>query len=134
MKRAVAAAMGLAALAGCVTNEPEEVSGRAIYQDYCLACHGDAGKGDGPGAAGLSKKPADLTRISARNGGKFPLVRVMSVIDGYTRRDDVGSKMPEMGPFFQQGRTVMVQTGEGVETPTPERLLALAEYLRTIQQ
>ena len=27
----------------------------------CTACHGDAGKGDGPGAAALNPKPADWT-------------------------------------------------------------------------
>jgi mono/diheme cytochrome c family protein len=27
----------------------------------CTACHGDSGKGDGPGAAALNPKPADWT-------------------------------------------------------------------------
>ena len=124
---------GLAGVAAC-TRPADTVSGRAIYQDYCATCHGDSGKGDGPAAAGLAKKPADLTGISARNGGQFPLVKVMSTIDGYTRREDRGSKMPEMGPFLQAGPVVMVDTGQGVSTPTPERLVALAEYLRSLQK
>lgn len=134
--KAVAILVAPAALAGIAacTRPAEPVTGRAIYQDYCVACHGDGGKGDGPAAAGLAKKPADLTRISARNGGTFPLVKVMSTIDGYTRRNDRGSKMPEMGPFFQEGPVVMVDTGQGVSTPTPERLVALAEYLRSLQR
>ena len=124
---------GLAGIVAC-TRPIDQVTGRAIYQDYCVACHGDSGKGDGPAAAGLSKKPADLTAIAARNGGTFPMVKVMSTIDGYTRRDDRGSKMPEMGPFLQEGPVVMVDTGQGVSTPTPERLVALAEYLRSLQK
>jgi mono/diheme cytochrome c family protein len=35
--------------------------GRHMYVQYCLSCHGDAGKGDGPGGANLAIKPQDLT-------------------------------------------------------------------------
>lgn len=35
-------------------------SGEAIYSQNCAVCHGDSGKGDGPGAATLNPKPADL--------------------------------------------------------------------------
>ena len=34
--------------------------GRASYVATCAVCHGDAGRGDGPGGAALPKKPADL--------------------------------------------------------------------------
>src|SRR6187401_2423532 len=44
----------------------------AMFQSYCAPCHGKSGRGDGPAAAALKKAPADLTKISARNGGKFP--------------------------------------------------------------
>lgn len=122
-------ALGLAACA------PErQVSGRALYQDYCVACHGASGRGDGPAAAGLPRRPADLTGIAARNGGVFPMVRVMSVIDGYTRRGDRASVMPELGVALQEGPVVLFDTGDGVATPTPAKLVALAEYLRTLQK
>jgi putative copper resistance protein D len=35
--------------------------GTAFYAARCAVCHGRAGKGDGPGGAGLPKLPADLT-------------------------------------------------------------------------
>ncbi len=35
--------------------------GKAIYSDKCLKCHGEKGKGDGPKAEDLEKKPADYT-------------------------------------------------------------------------
>jgi cbb3-type cytochrome oxidase cytochrome c subunit len=35
--------------------------GRAIYSRDCAACHGIRGAGDGPGAAGLHPRPADLS-------------------------------------------------------------------------
>lgn len=31
-----------------------------VYKKVCWVCHGDNGKGDGPGAAELSTKPADF--------------------------------------------------------------------------
>jgi putative copper export protein/mono/diheme cytochrome c family protein len=37
------------------------VRGAAIYGDNCALCHGATGRGDGPAAAGLPVRPADLT-------------------------------------------------------------------------
>ena len=128
----IAAVSGLAVLTACAPDG--RVAGRALYDQYCVSCHGASGIGDGPAAAGLDHPPADLTRISERNGGSFPMVRVMSVIDGYTRRGDRASVMPELGVALQEGPLVMVPTGDGVETPTPANLVALAEYLRGIQR
>jgi len=49
-------------------NRPNPLAGNAnamalgekLYAGNCLTCHGPNGKGDGPGAAALEKKPADL--------------------------------------------------------------------------
>jgi mono/diheme cytochrome c family protein len=35
--------------------------GRALYEQTCASCHGPAGKGDGPAAAGLNPPAADFT-------------------------------------------------------------------------
>ena len=123
--------LGLVALAACAPDG--RVAGRALYDQYCLSCHGRDGTGDGPAAEGLTRRPADLTRISGRNGGTFPMVKVMSQIDGYTRRNDHSSVMPELGAALQEGPMVMVETADGVRTPTPANLVALAEYLRGLQ-
>jgi mono/diheme cytochrome c family protein len=32
-----------------------------VFQDNCTICHGDQGKGDGPGASALTTKPANFT-------------------------------------------------------------------------
>jgi mono/diheme cytochrome c family protein len=34
--------------------------GQKLYTSNCFTCHGAEGKGDGPGAAALEKRPADL--------------------------------------------------------------------------
>lgn len=40
-----------------------EQSADKLYATYCFQCHGAMGIGDGPIAASLSQKPANLTRI-----------------------------------------------------------------------
>ena len=98
---------GALALGGVVAacSVPVDLGQRA-YEDNCVSCHGPTGQGDGPLAAGLNKRPADLTTISRRNGGTFPVAQVMSTIDGYTRGQHGGAQtMPEFGDLLR-GRTV----------------------------
>ena len=40
-------------------------NGATLYRAHCATCHGVAGRGDGPGGAGLPKLPADLTASHA---------------------------------------------------------------------
>lgn len=35
--------------------------GKVLFKERCVVCHGDAGKGDGPGGKSLDPKPADFT-------------------------------------------------------------------------
>ncbi len=37
-------------------------AGAKAFRDNCVVCHGARGRGDGPAAAGLATKPADLTQ------------------------------------------------------------------------
>ena len=36
--------------------------GKALYEEKCMICHGQNGKGDGPAAAALSPPPKDFNR------------------------------------------------------------------------
>jgi mono/diheme cytochrome c family protein len=120
----------VAAAAGLVACAPEpEVSGRADFAALCAACHGADARGGGAVANGA---PPDLTRIAARDGGSFDYARVMSRIDGYARGGH-GTGMPEFGALLE-GDTVLVDLGDGVLTPTPERLFGIAQYLASIQR
>jgi mono/diheme cytochrome c family protein len=124
------------ALVACVERD-ETPSGAEDFATFCAACHGAGGKGDGPAAAGLDRKPADLTGLSARNNGVFPGTRVMAKIWGYTGADPGdptgGSPMPQFGPLLQ-GDLVPYDGGDGIATPTPVRLVGIAEYLRVLQR
>ena len=122
----------LPALAACVDTKTSTDTGAEDYAAYCSACHGATGKGDGDAASGLAKKPADLTRLSAKNKGHFPTTRVMAQIWGYAGAKGRGI-MPDFGPLLQ-GEMVPYDGGDGIETPTPVRLVELAEYLKRLQQ
>ena len=122
------------ALIACVPADPhEEVSGRNAFLENCASCHGLGGTGDGQAAEGLDPPPANLTTIAARNGGTFPRDRVMSIIDGYRRGGHFNPAMPQFGEM-DLGEMVVVENPDGTGTPVPATLLALADYLESIQQ
>jgi mono/diheme cytochrome c family protein len=124
---AVAGALG----AACVDEESREVAGADLYLRYCASCHGPGGRGDGPVAASLKRRPADLTGLALRAGGHFDEAALMSAIDGRRLVAEHGSReMPIWGAVFQaehKGEPFQAYVG----------LLhtrALVDYLRSIQR
>jgi mono/diheme cytochrome c family protein len=79
------------------------MAGRDIFRYYCATCHGRDGRGNGPVAAELKAKPANLTGLAAENAGRFPLERVKAfVTHGRPGAPAHGSsEMPVWGPIFQ---------------------------------
>lgn len=112
--------------------EPLAETGIQSYRALCVDCHGPGARGDGPRAGTLAVAPPDLTRIAARNGGSFPEEDVMAVIFGYPGRYHLGL-MPEFGPQMMQSEVIDWEAPSGEVIPTPVRLIAVMEYLRTIQ-
>jgi len=41
--------------------------GEALFQTHCASCHGTNGEGDGPAAANLSPKPANLQAMAGHH-------------------------------------------------------------------
>ena len=80
------------------------IQGPNLYRAYCASCHGMDAKGVGPLAGSLRVSPPDLTRISARNRGTFPLARVSRIISGEEPlpRGHGTHEMPVWGPVFSQ--------------------------------
>ena len=81
------------------------VDGASIFRNYCAACHGLDGRGNGPVSKVLKREVPDLTRLSHRNGGAFPAIHVRTTI--MFGADDLlpahGSKaMPIWGPIFHE--------------------------------
>lgn len=105
--------------------------GAGYFQEYCASCHGVEARGDGPAAAALSPRPADLTRIAARRQGQFPSADIAKFIDGRFEVAAHGSRaMPIWGrEFLPSG----IEPGSADEIGRG-RILTLVEYLRTIQE
>ena len=89
-----------------VGTEPliESIQGPALYKAYCAVCHGADAKGSGPETVILKTKAPDLTRIAARNGGKFSLVHMRNIISGEEMlpHGHGTRSMPVWGPVFSQ--------------------------------
>ncbi|MBI3491918.1 MAG: c-type cytochrome [Acidobacteria bacterium] len=98
---------------------------KQMFDSYCAVCHGKDGKGTGPAAKALTKAPADLTKISARNGGVFPDVRVKRFIEGLDELPAHGTRdMPMWGELFRS-----------LDRGTDQlRIMGLSEYLKSLQQ
>jgi len=127
---AAAAVFGVTTF-GQAAKNPESIpmtfslSGAEMYTTWCASCHGALGKGDGPTAAALKTKPADLTMLAKKNGGKFPTDKVRNYIDGMTVIAAHGSReMPIWGAFF---RTI------GDEKAVTYRLVTLTNYVESLQ-
>jgi mono/diheme cytochrome c family protein len=96
-----------------------------MFTAYCAVCHGKDGKGNGPAAKALNKAPADLTRISARNNGVFPEVRVRRFIEGLDEVAAHGTRdMPIWGDLFRSLK----------DDVAPIRVEGLAQYVKAMQQ
>jgi len=85
----------------------QSLSGADIYRAHCASCHGVAGKGDGPVAPALNTQLPDLSTITQRNGGVFPVARVRKIISGDELIPGHGSR--EM-PIWGQSSTKSSKT------------------------
>jgi len=140
----VSAVVVLLPHAALAQQELSQSTGKGIFTKYCARCHGVDGKGNGPDANKLSEKPADLTRISKRNHGKFPAQRVAQVIDGRQGLIDVAGHvqvpahgprdMPIWGQRFAEEEKAVGPARPWVVPPARERIDLLVQYLKTIQQ
>ena len=109
---------------GPIKNTPASDAG-AMFTTYCAVCHGKEGKGDGPAAKALAKTPADLTKLSARNNGQFPEIRVRRYIEGLDEVAAHGTRdMPMWGDLFRSLNRDTAQI----------RVEALAQYLKAMQK
>lgn len=107
--------------------------GAELYADYCAACHGASGKGDGDMADVMTIPSPNLTLLASQNEGVFPLLKVVHIIDGRTGVRAHGGTMPVFGRTFQT--EVKGGVGEyGQALVARGRVLSVAMYLESIQQ
>jgi len=128
----------LSALAVCQQDQPSKVerktapatsaaSGKEMFLNYCASCHGKNATGDGPAAGALKIAPADLTQLAKKNNGKYPSMRVSSVLNGQANLAAHGNtEMPVWGAVFRQ-------MSGGHEAEVQQRIANLNHYIESLQ-
>ena len=98
-----------------------------MFMSYCASCHGKDAKGNGPAASALKIAPADLTALAQKNGGKYPSLKVTSVLGGQTDLAAHGNKeMPVWGKVFWR-------MSGGHEGEVQQRVENLNHYIESLQ-
>lgn len=134
MKNSRYAAILLSCLAGVAgAAEGDAQRGEETFQHYCAACHGLEAIGHGPMVTVLTIPPPDLTQLTARNEGSFPMTRVVTRIDGRDPLVAHGSPMPVYGDFFE-GEDVMLSSESGQPIATSQPIADLVAYLQGLQR
>jgi mono/diheme cytochrome c family protein len=128
---AMALLMGVAMLlSGAGRAGAEVAAGQRLYLQYCSACHGPAGKGDGVVSGFMRPKPPDLTVLAQHNRGVFPTALVVNVIDGRaTSRAHGDPDMPVWGRILQSDAA----EGSDPELAVHSIVTQITDYLRSIQ-
>ena len=109
--------------------------GARDYRNYCAACHGSEGKGDGTLGEFLTLAVPDLTMLSKLNTGQFPRERVTAVIDGRTDVKVHGMRdMPVWGDWFNVEAVSEDTDRETRELIVRDRIESLVSYIESIQQ
>ena len=106
--------------------------GEMLFGEHCARCHGADGTGNGSDAKNLKTRPSDLTQIAARRDGVWPMLEVMSIVDGYTKQTTPREEMPLISALTD-GPMVEFDTGNGLLTQVSARLIDVANYLESIQ-
>ncbi|MDQ2088296.1 c-type cytochrome [Marimonas arenosa] len=108
-------------------------TGKQIYEERCLICHGANGKGDGAVGEMFETRPGDLTTLQPE-GQFFPYMDVLAKIDGREVVMGHGTEMPIWGEAFMvdalEDRGVNPKDAAAIVNA---RLASLLFYLATLQ-
>lgn len=131
--RMISAAVLAAGLLPVAAHAEAADAGAVLFGDFCAACHGESGKGDGDMAGVMTIPAPNLTLLSTHNDGVFPMLKVIHTIDGRSGVRSHGGPMPIFGKVFATS-TAGPGNPYGDVLVTRGRVLSLALYLESIQQ
>jgi mono/diheme cytochrome c family protein len=102
-------------------------SGIDMYKQYCAACHGTDGKGNGPAASAMKTPPTDLTQLAKKHDGKYPANMVAGVLKfGGGPASHGSADMPVWGPLLQS-------LDKYHDAVVQQRISNLVNYVQTLQ-
>jgi len=111
-------------------SQSDPSSGKQMFKDYCAACHGIDGKGNGPAVEFLKAPPPDLTTMANRYNEKSVTVKVEAVLNfgPQTKANAHGTlDMPFWGQTFRRMRP-------SNDAEAKMRINNLSNYINSIQQ
>lgn len=82
----------------------------------------------------LTLQPPDLTALTERQGGAFPMQRVIDRIDGQDPLVAHGSPMPIYGPYFNGVQDVALKAPSGQPVLVSQPIADLVSFLEAIQK
>jgi len=125
----------------CVVGVPASAAekmidlGKKEYLNSCAVCHGADGKARTQFADFLKVPPSDLSSLTKKNGGVFPIARVYETIDG---RLDVKAHGDRGMPVWGLRYTIEAAPGRddyphNAEVYVRSRILSLIDYVYRLQ-
>jgi mono/diheme cytochrome c family protein len=116
--------------------------GKSLFLSSCASCHGIDGRGKGPLSRQLKATPADLTTLTKKNRGVFPVSRTYEIIDGRKALATHGARnMPIWGYLFMPSQSInskpsnnYIDLSLSPDDVARTRILALIDYLNSIQE
>ena len=113
-----------------VENPRFDLEGK-LYRQYCGACHGVRGQGDGVVAPLMDPRPIDLTTIKKQFDGPFPRYLVVISVDGRdTVRAHGDSEMPVWGEVFAED----FHPDSAAKAKARGVVMKIVDYIESIQQ
>ena len=126
----VCASLVVASVAFAGATSAADHPGRAVYEQYCAACHGLTGEGDGPVAEEMKISPADLRKLGQKYGTPIPKPKLRELIDG---RQMVRSHGTADMPVWGDNLIRNAPPTANVELFKRGTIIVILDYLETLQ-
>lgn len=110
--------------------------GKQEYLNSCAVCHGADGKAQTQAMDILKVAPPNLSQLSKKNGGVFPMARVYETIDGRLDVKSHGTReMPMWGQRYSvEAAPIYDDYSYNAEVSARARILSVIDYLYRLQE
>lgn len=110
--------------------------GKQEYLNSCAVCHGADGKAQTQAMDILKVAPPNLSQLSKKNGGVFPMARVYETIDGRLDVKSHGTReMPMWGQRYSvEAAPIYDDYSYNAEASARARILSVIDYLYRLQE
>lgn len=134
--RLSASLFALTMVSGLAIGQTTKVDlGKREFEANCASCHGTNGKGNGLLVEWLRRSPTDLTTLTKRNGGVFPVSKMYETIEGANVPSHGSRDMPVWGTDYRvKAAEYYMDMPYDPEIYVRTRILSLIEYINRLQE